>query len=260
MISGLYQSASGMLTQMENHRIISENLSALSVPGFRRSQTSFETYLDPNKPAGSDTSEMTRVLGSKMYPAQAPMLHTTTDFSKGQLDQDHNPQHAAIEGAGFFVVEMPDGQGRGYTRDGTFHVNAQGEIVASNGWRVLGEDGQALVLPKPYQGFLIADTGDVIQQGTAVGKIQVANFKNAASDLHWAGGNFFVPNSPGVEMDPEASPTRLMQGYVERSNVNCVQEMVSMINASRAYEANQKMLQTQDSTLDQVIRQVAGRA
>src|SRR5690349_8934877 len=108
MIPGLYQSAAGMMAQMENHQIIAENLAASSVPGFRRNQTSFESYLNPMM-KGGDT-------GITNMPAPSiPQMQVNADFTPGQIEQDGNSTHIALSGEGFFVVELPNGGGQGYT-------------------------------------------------------------------------------------------------------------------------------------------------
>jgi flagellar basal-body rod protein FlgG len=265
MISGLYQSAMGLMNQMENHRVLSENLASVSTPGYRRTLASFESYLNPNSPASSGSGDANPAVGTQLFPSQVVSVQSTTDFTPGEFRRDGNPQHAAISGPAFFAVEAPDGS-RAYTRDGTFHLDPQGQIVTSTGWKVLGDDGQALTLPKAYQSFLISETGDIIQQGTlpgqsgtSIGKLQLTTFKNPSKDLRWVGGNYFATVDANVQPDQEAPPSQLLQGHVENSNVNTTQEMVNMITAMRAYEANQKMLQVQDGTLDTVIRQVASR-
>ncbi|MBI4024658.1 MAG: flagellar hook-basal body protein [Verrucomicrobia bacterium] len=271
MISGLYQSAAGMLTQMENNQLIAENLAASANPGFRRMQATFEAYMNPLYPVTGEASEVIRQPGAKLWPPHAPTIRTTTNFSQGQILRDGNPLHLAISengplGNGFFAVELPNDQGIAYTRCGAFQLNTQGELVTSNGWRVMGEGGAPLVLPKPSQPIQVSDNGEISQQEITggrqqliiVGKFQIADFKNPTQELTWAGGSYFTPSNDSVKPETAANYI-LVQGSLEGSNVNQVQEMVDMIQASRAYEANQKMLQAQDGTMEQVIRQVPGR-
>ncbi|MDD2708766.1 MAG: flagellar hook-basal body protein [Verrucomicrobiae bacterium] len=259
MIPGFYQSASGMIAQMDNYRVIAENLAASTVNGYRKNNASFESYMNPSPPQTGNT-DTTSMLGDRLYPTQHPVTRTVTDFSNGTVEQDYNPLHVALKGKGFFAIEIPDKQGTVYTRDGAFSINAQNELVASNGWRVLGDDGSAIVLPKPNLPVMIHETGDVAQAGQNIGKIKIANFKEPEKELAWVGGNHFKPVNP--EAKPETndpSTYNLMQGYVEKSNVNVLQEMVSLVQATRLYEANQKILQAQDSSMDTVIRQVSSR-
>ncbi len=239
------------MVQMDNHQVIAENLAASSVPGFRRNQATFESVLSPMMAGAGNTG-----IKGLSSPA-APQLHVTPDFTQGQLQPDGNPSHLAISGDGFFVVQLPDGS-QGYTRSGSFHLNSQGELVNGEGLRLLTESGQPLTLAKPNEPFLISDSGDVSQGNNLIGKIQIASFKDANNDLHLAGNGIYGASEKATP-EPMPAETTLRQGFLEGSNVNPVQEMVSMIQASRSYEANQKMLQAQDSTLDQVINKVASR-
>ena len=120
MISGLYQSAAGMLTQMENHQVIAENLAASTVPGFRRNQTSFESYLNPLTELGADPSNLDLKTGTQLWPPNVPKTQITTDFSRGRIEPDGVATHLAISGPGYFSVEKPNNGGTIYTRDGLF--------------------------------------------------------------------------------------------------------------------------------------------
>ncbi len=240
---------------MENHQVIAENLAASSVPGFRRNQPSFESYLSPmvqNQSQGSANE----IPG--MQPPMVPQMQVTTDFTPGQLEPDGNPTHLAISGDGFFVVGTPDGSGQGYTRNGSFHVNPQGELVTSEGWTLMTDSGQPLTLPKPGSPFTVNSTGDVSQGKDLIGKITVASFDNAPQQLSPIGDGVFVSTN-GTTAGPMPADTALHQGFLESSNVNSVQEMVSMIQAARLYEANQKMLKATDGTMDQIINKLPAR-
>lgn len=258
MISGLYKSAAGMMSQMDGHQVIADNLAALSVPGYRRNAASFEAFMAP-KPGETSPDEM-KMRGdqNQMKSMNLPQARATADFSIGRLEKDGDPLHMALVNPGFFTVEMPDKSGLAYTRNGTFHLNAAGELVTSNGWRVLGEGGGPLTVPKPAQPILVNESGQ-ISQGPVIGKLQIVNFADPANSLRWSGGGFFLPVNPEVAADSLVVNPGVQQGTIETSNVNPVQEMVSLIQVMRSYEANQKMLAAQDGSLEQVIRQVTAR-
>ena len=234
--------------------MMAENLAAISVPGYRRNMSSFESYMPP---------EMSNATGSGNAPAgnrppSVPSMRTTTDFTVSRPEADGNPTHLAISGDGFFAVEMP-GRGAVYTRNGSFRLNSLGEMVTADNWRVLTDGGAPVLIPKPAVPIAINETGEIVQEGNVVGKIRRANFNNPAKNLQWVGGTYFAPNDASAQSIPMPSDSRIMQGFLESSNVSPIQEMVAMIHATRAYEANQKALQAQDGSLEQVIRQVSLR-
>lgn len=239
-----------MLAQMENHQVIAENLAASSVRGYRRSQGAFESYLEPSKNQGDPPPGLSE---SSLWPPSVPQLRTSTNFSQGGLETDGYPTHLAISGDGFFAVQRAEG-GIAYTRNGAFHLNGQGELLTTDNGRVLGDGGNPIVVPKPAEPILVTDAGDIVQGGNTVGKIQIADFRNPSSSLRGLNGSYFVPNNPEEVPDSKPTGTTVHQGFLESSNVNSVQEMVSLIQATRSYEANQKMLQSQDGSLEQVIR------
>jgi flagellar basal-body rod protein FlgG len=244
MIPGLYQSAAGMLTQMENHQTIAENLASSSIPGHRRNQVMFQTILN-------EAGQNDKITAS-------PMMRLATDFSPGQLEADGNPMHLAITGNGFFSVQLPDSR-VAYTRNGTFHLNAQGEVVTPDGLKVLNASNGILFVSKPNEPVQINEMGQVLQKGNVVGSLQISKFDDPSKKLRWIGGTYFTPHEGANRTDATPKDYSLRQGFLETSNVNPVQEMVSMIQATRMYEANQKVLQAQDSALEKVIQQASAR-
>jgi flagellar basal body rod protein FlgG len=255
MINGLYQSAAGMLTQMVHHEAIAGNLASTSAAGYRRNQVAFETYLDPKQKAAPDPKTLSQT-ANNLWPAKFPTVKTSVDFSQGHIEADGNNTHLALIGSGFFAVELPDNQGTAYTRNGAFHVTSRGDLVTNDGWKVLSDGGAGISVPKPHLPILVGEDGDISQGGGSLGKVKIVNFKEPTQALDWTGGGFFFLKDPNMEPDSKPSETRVVQGSVETSNVNLVQEMVAMIQATRSYEANQKMLQAQDESLEQIIRQV----
>jgi flagellar basal-body rod protein FlgF len=254
MINGLYQSAAGMLTQMNNHQTIAENLSGASTPGYRRNQIAFESFLKASsspKPTNPTASSPDK---GSMLPARIPTTQVGTDYTQGLLVEDSNPHHVALVGPGFFAVELPDNQGIGYTRNGSLHINSLGEIVTNDGWSVQKDGGGPLTVPKPSVGIKINELGEIVQEGSVIGKFQVGHFSDPEAMLNGIGGGLYVVKDPSIL--PEAVPveTRIVQGSLESSNVNSIQEMIAMMQATRAYEANQKMMQAQDGVLEQIIR------
>lgn len=222
---------------------ISQNLAAASVPGYKPSHVSFEAAL--SKVERGDNSEAPRgVLG-----APAPKMVSASDFSPGQLNPTNNPLDMAISGEGFFTVELPDGQ-RLFTRDGQFHVNAEGELVNKMGFPVLGESGPIQLTPNGGE-ITVNQRGEVLQGGAPVAKLAVNTFRDHAQLVRASGG--FLDPMGRAGMDPVLEPT-VRQGFIEESKVNLVEEMVRMISISRAYESSSKVVQTQDEAIGRAIQ------
>jgi flagellar basal-body rod protein FlgG len=177
-------------------------------------------------------------------------------FSQGNLSQTENPLDVAIEGRGFLQVLLPDG-GLAYTRDGSMQVDNQGQLVTPSGYAVQ----PSINIPADAQSITIAVDGtvSVSLQGSAattqVGNIQLADFINS-SGLQAKGGNLFLETassgSPQVGLPGLNGLGSLLQGYIESSNVNVVEELVSMIETQRAYEMNSRAISTADQMLQYV--------
>ena len=181
---------------------------------------------------------------------------TGRNFGQGNLQQTNNPFDLAISGNGFFPLQMPDGT-TGFTRDGAFHVDAQGQLVNSNGLPM----SPPITLPANTTSVTIGSDGTITatiagqQAPTQVGQIQLATFMNPAG-LDPRGQNvFFETEASGTATlgTPGMNGAGLMQqGYVETSNVNVVEELVAMIQTQRAYEINSKAIQTSDQMLARI--------
>ena len=181
---------------------------------------------------------------------------TSRSFTQGNLQQSSNPMDLAIRGNGFFQIQLPDGT-TGYTRDGAFQVDAQGQLVTNNGYPVQ----PGLTIPANAQSVTVGADGTVSvtlpgqAQPQGIGQLQLAGFVNPAG-LEPKGMNLYAetaasgtPNAGAPGADGLGS---LQQGYVETSNVNVVEELVSMIQTQRAYELNSKAIQTSDQMLQRL--------
>ncbi len=183
-------------------------------------------------------------------------MATARSFAQGNLQQTTNPLDVAIKGNGFFEVQMPDGT-TGYSRDGSFQVNSQGQLVTNNGYTV----NPGITIPTNAQSVTIAADGtvSVALPGQAlpqtVGQLQLANFVNPAG-LEPKGQNLYAETAASGTPNtgaPGANGTgQLQQGFVETSNVNVVEELVSMIQTQRAYELNSKAISTSDQMLQKL--------
>jgi flagellar basal-body rod protein FlgG len=179
-------------------------------------------------------------------------------FTQGNLQQTSNPLDIAIQGNGFFQVQMPDGSAA-YTRDGSFQVNSQGQLVTSSGFPVQ----PAIQIPENVLSVTVSRDGVVgVQRAgttgtTQVGNIQLVGFMNNAG-LQSIGENLYIETAasgtPGTNTPGANGMGLLNQGYVETSNVNVVEELVGMIQTQRAYEINSKAIQSSDQMLQKLAQ------
>jgi flagellar basal body rod protein FlgG len=241
---GLYSGAAGMRVGEDYQQMISENLSLQNVPGYRRSLPVFST--DPTMVA-----EQARG-GSTGNPAALRMTRVT-DFSQGPLQPSGSPYHLAIEGQAFFEVKEADGT-KSFTRNGSFQLSPKGQLITSDGAKVLGQDGAPVSIDTSQPGTItIAADGTISQGGTQAGKLALAHFDNPSAALQPGYlGRFFAPKAsdakPGL-----AANDHVVQGSLEQSNGNPVEQMADMIQAVRQYEANSKSIHTVDDTQNQLI-------
>ncbi|MCM2281617.1 MAG: flagellar basal-body rod protein FlgG [Bdellovibrionaceae bacterium] len=254
MIKSLNTAATGMQAQQTNMDVIANNLANVSTTGFKKSRAEFEdlmyhTMKEPGAASGLNAVSPTGVqtgLGVRTSAIQK-------DFDPGSIKQTKNPLDIAIEGPGFFPVQLPDGQ-IGYTRDGSFKKAADGRIVDKNGNPLQPE----ITIPPNATGVEISATGQVSIAVTGalepqnIGQLELVNFVNPAG-LKALGKNIFIPTGasglPQQGAPGQANFGSLSQGELESSNVNIVDEMVNMITAQRAYETNSKVIQASDQML-----------
>ncbi|NLD56335.1 MAG: flagellar basal-body rod protein FlgG [Burkholderiaceae bacterium] len=257
MIRSLWIAKTGLDAQQTQMDTISHNLANVGTNGYKRSHAIFEdlVYQNLRQVGGQDTAETTLPTGLQLGTGVRPVA-TGRNFAQGNLQQTSNPFDLAISGNGFFPLQLPDGT-TGYTRDGAFHVDAQGQLVNSNGLPM----SPPIVVPPNATSITIGSDGTITamlagqQNATQIGQVQLATFMNPAG-LDPRGQNVFL------ETDASGTPTlatpgvngagMVQQGYVETSNVNVVEELVAMIQTQRAYEINSKAIQTSDQMLAKV--------
>ena len=257
MIRSLWIAKTGLDAQQTQMDVISHNLANVSTNGYKRSQAVFEDLIYQNmRQVGANSSSDTQLPTGLQLGTGARPVATSRLFTQGNLQQTSNSFDMAISGHGFFQLQMPDGT-TGYTRDGSFHPDAQGQLVNANGIPL----SPPISVPQGTRDITIANDGTVTvsiagQDGvTQIGQIQLATFQNAAG-LDPQGQNVFK------ETDASGAPTAstpgmngagmIQQGYLETSNVNVVEELVSMIQTQRAYEINSKAIQTSDQMLARI--------
>ena len=259
MINSLWISKTGMEAQQTQLDVISNNLANVSTTGFKRGNAVFEDLMYQNlRQVGANTTEQSQLPTGLQLGLGVRTVATTRSYAQGSLQQSGNPLDVAIKGNGFFQVTQPDGT-IGYTRDGTFQVDSQGRIVTANGLPV----ASGVTIPVTAQSVTIGADGGVsiIVPGSVtpqtVGSISLANFVNPAG-LEPKGQNLFTETAasgqPSVGVPGVNGMGALSQGFLETSNVNAVQELVTMIQTQRAYEMNSKAIQTSDQMLQKLAQ------
>jgi flagellar basal body rod protein FlgG len=243
----LYQAAAAMNANARWQEMISENLAASSAPGSRKQDISFSA-VEAGMPAGS--------LGLNGERFAIPSAHAYTDFTQGQMLPTGVSTDFAIDGPGFFQIQLPNGD-PGFTRNGTFQLNAQGQLVTQQGYPVASESGGPVQLdPANPAPLTVSASGDVSQGGEVKGRIRMAEFKDP-HQLTVMGGGYFLSSNPKLLATPAKAST-LRQGYIEEGNSSPTTEMASLITAMRMFESNQKVLQTQDERMGKVISDLGG--
>jgi len=259
MMRSLWTSKTGMEAQQTQLDHISHNLANSATNGYKKSHAVFEDLMYQNlRQVGSNSSEQTTLPTGLQVGLGTRAVATSRNFSQGNLQQTSGTLDVAIRGNGFFEVQMPDGT-TGYTRDGSFQVNAQGQMVTNNGYLLQ----PAITVPQNAQTVTIALDGTVTAtlpgqtQPQALGQIQLTNFINAPG-LEPLGQNLFsetaASGTPQTGTPGQNALGQLQQGFVETSNVNVVEELIGMIQTQRAYELNSKAIQTSDQMLQRLAQ------
>ena len=259
MIRSLWIAKTGLDAQQTQMDVISNNLANVSTSGFKRARAVFEDLLYQTiRQPGAQSSEQTQLPSGLQIGTGVKPVATERIFTQGNLQQTGNSKDVAIQGSGFFQVLMPDGT-TSYSRDGSFQVDANGQMVTSSGYAVQ----PAITIPPDTQTLTIARDGTVsVQQaGSAtpvtVGTLQLAMFVNPAG-LQSLGENLYgetaASGTPSSNAPGSNGAGMLNQGYVETSNVNVVEELVNMIQTQRAYEINSKAISTSDQMLQRLTQ------
>jgi flagellar basal-body rod protein FlgG len=254
MIRSLWIAKTGLDAQQTQLDVIANNLSNVSTNGYKRAHAVFEDLLyQTMRQPGAQSSQQTTIPSGLQLGTGVRPIATEKNFGQGNLNLTNNSLDIAINGAGFFQIEMPDGT-LAYTRDGAFQKDSNGVVVTSSGYPL----SPSLTIPPDALSITIGRDGvvSVVQAGsvnpTQVGTIQIAGFVNPGG-LQSVGENFFVETASSGTPSPNTPGTNgtgvLNQGYVEASNVNMAEELVTMIQTQRAYEMNSKVISTSDQML-----------
>lgn len=252
--------ATGMLAQQTNVEVISNNIANMNTTAYTRRRAEFTDLLYQNlRRVGSQSSDAGTLLPTGVQVGLGVQLASVYRITEqGSVQNTDNTLDLAIQGEGYFQIELPSGQ-TAYTRDGAFQLSADGQIVTHQGYTVL----PGVTVPADAVGIAINNSGQVIVKldgqvdQQVVGQFQLATFPNEAG-LEAVGDNFYLETpasgGPGVANPGTAGYGTILQGFLETSNVNVVQEITDLISAQRAYEMNSKVIQASDEMLNTVNR------
>jgi flagellar basal-body rod protein FlgG len=261
MNPALWAAKTGLDAQQTRMTVTSNNLANVNTTGYKKGRAVFEDLLYQNiRQVGASTSQDTEAPTGLSLGTGVRVVATEKTYTQGNLTQTGNSLDVAISGRGFFQVLLPDGT-MGYTRDGNFKVNAQGELVTSSGYAVQ----PGITIPSSTQSVTIGKDGVITVQvagqsaPTQVGSLQLVDFVNPAG---------LQPRGENMVMESGASGAAQVgtpglnglgfteQGSLESSNVNVVEELVNMIETQRAYEMNSKAISTTDQMLQFITNQL----
>lgn len=226
---------------------IAENLAASKVPGYKASHVTFKGELGGKLPIGDSTAPESN--SNYILPTASSSIR----FQEGPLERTEVPTHLAILGEAFFEVELDNGE-TAFTRDGEFSLDQEGNMITKQGFRVMGGSG-AILLAETDGKIEISDSGEISVAGKTSGQqIRTVEVEDRTK-LHPIGGGFYQLSDTSVPVEETETPT-IKSGFLEGSNVAPMQEMTRLIDVMRAYQSNQKIIQTQDQRIGRTISEL----
>lgn len=252
MVKGLYTAAMGMNVQAKRLDIIANDLANTNTSGYKKDVAVVASFKEEYLMRLNDTENFipnNGRIGKITYGAKIDEIYT--DFTQGSVISTSLETNVALQGEGFFVVQTPNGLA--YTRDGNFTVSQEGGLVTKEGYAVMGQEG-AISLGEEYMGsaskLTIQNNGDVYVDSAYIDTLDLASFEDTKG-LTKMDDNLFT--GAGARKEFTGS---VLQNFLETANVNPVSAMVDMITVARAYETNQKMIQTQDNILSKAVNEL----
>lgn len=255
MLKGLYTAYTGMLNEQNRMDILTNNLANADTVGYKKEGSTSQSFNDVLAVKIKDASVgLSNVQRIGINNPGVKIGENYTDFSQGSFRITENTYDLALAGEGFFAVEFTNKAGDTstmYTRAGQFALNKDGDLVTQDGDYVLDVNNRHIRL-NTLQDATISDNGIITQNGRAVAQIQVADFEDY-DYLEKYGESYYRPLEGARRINADAA---IKSGYLEMANVQTVSEMVNLISITRAYESNQKIIQTYDDTLDTAVNQL----
>lgn len=246
----LYQAAAAMNNSSRWQEMITENLAASSVPGFKKQDISFEAVQSGLYPVRNSNNP----LGSPML---LPSSVASTNFQQGDLRRNESRTSLALQGPGFFQAIGPQGKPV-FTRDGEFRVDAKGQLVTKEGYAVAGDNGPIQLDTRSGDAIVIKPTGEVMQGNINRGKLAVVEFNDPNQLTRISAGYFTHPDPASVSH--AATDTSVYQGFLEGANTSSVLEMASLLTAMRGFESNQRLIQMHDDRMGRAIQELGSPA
>lgn len=254
MVRGLYTAYTGMINQQKRLDTVTNNLANASTTGFRREGLTSKSFDQMLTVKLNDLSVPYLNEGIGKMSLGVKIGENYTDYSQGSFKETGNTYDLALAGNGFFTISYTDKKGNTsekYTRDGEFTMDSEGYLRTLEGDYVQGEGGN-IMIPVETSEVSIRDNGDIYADGEYVDSLRIVDFEDY-NNIEKFGENLYNVVDGATETESTAA---VKQGYLEMSNINVVKEMVEMITISRAYESNQKLIQTEDDMLDKSVNQV----
>lgn len=254
MVRGLYTAYTGMINQQKRLDTVTNNLANASTTGFKREGLTSKSFDQMLTVKLNDLSVPYLNEGIGKMSLGVKIGENYTDYSQGSLKETGNTYDLALAGNGFFTISYTDKKGNTsekYTRNGEFTMDSEGYLRTLEGDYVQGEGG-AIMIPVETSEVSIRDNGDIYADGEYVDSLRIVDFEDY-NNIEKFGENLYNVVDGATETESTAA---VKQGYLEMSNINVVKEMVEMITISRAYESNQKLIQTEDDMLDKSVNQV----
>lgn len=256
MVKGLYTAYTGMIHEQNRMDVLTNNLANADTIGYKKegaTAQSFDAVLVDKIKDSSEYVRLARRIGQANPGVKVGEGYV--DWSQGPLQVTGNTYDFALGGKGFFTIEFTNKAGETstlYTRDGNFDVTKDGYLVTTDGDYVLGSNGQHIKVDPNFP-IVVDELGNISQNDNLLAKLKITDFEDYNYLEHY-GENYYTPVEGATAID--ATDCSVNQGYLEVSNISVVSEMVEMITVSRQYEANQKVIQTMDSSLEIAANQL----
>lgn len=240
----VYQSASALNSLERWQEVIAENIASASVPGFKKKEFSFAASPMQNPQFGVRNLPHSALL--------LPVGRESSNFLPGPFHVTGVQTDVGIDGSAFFAVQLPDGT-TGYSRDGEFRLDPQGQLLTKNGWPVLGDAGPLQLDPNNHGPLSISASGEVSQGADRKGRLKLVEFAQP-QQLTRRGGDLFLDGGAAGAADATASSVR--QGVLEAANTSTTTDMAQLLTAMKLFEANHKVMQSQDERMGRSISEL----
>ncbi|MFO1497070.1 MAG: flagellar hook-basal body protein [Verrucomicrobiota bacterium] len=240
----LYQAASALNANTRWQEVISDNLAASGLPGYKKQDLSF---------AAVQAGLSSRMATMAPQPFSLTRAESSTNFLPGELQLTSSKTDLALEGTGFFAVQLANGS-TAYTRDGSFKIDAQGGLTTKDGHPVLGDGGPIHIDLNDSTPISVSEAGEISQGSEVRGKLRVVDFQHPELLTPTSAGYFIAQNPKLTPIEVRQPSVR--QGFLEGSNATAVVEMANLISVMRGYEANQRIIQLQDERMGRAISEL----